>query len=172
MPDILAGMRLALTIALIVAVVGEMIASQSGLGQAILLAARAFRASDLFAGIVLLEHGAATPPRHAITRTGFPLGYEMSKQTFRRAPVAHAVAIALAMAGLAGNAQAQRAFSAAWMAQKNVAQGTAAATGYLPNGTPASLLTNPLAQQQKANEQLQRSIGNLNLAAQAIAAQQ
>jgi sulfonate transport system permease protein len=34
--------------------VGEMIASQSGLGQAILLAARAFRASDLFAGIVLL----------------------------------------------------------------------------------------------------------------------
>jgi len=54
MPDILAGMRLALTISLIVAVVGEMIASQSGLGQAILLAARAFRASDLFAGIVLL----------------------------------------------------------------------------------------------------------------------
>ena len=54
MPDILAGMRLALTVALIVAVVGEMIASQSGLGQAILLAARAFRASELFAGIVLL----------------------------------------------------------------------------------------------------------------------
>lgn len=54
LPDILAGMRLALTIALIVAVVGEMIASQSGLGQAILLAARAFRASDLFAGIALL----------------------------------------------------------------------------------------------------------------------
>jgi sulfonate transport system permease protein len=54
LPDILAGMRLAITIALIVAVVGEMIASQPGLGQAILLAARAFRASDLFAGIVLL----------------------------------------------------------------------------------------------------------------------
>ena len=54
LPDILAGMRLALTISLIVAVVGEMIASQAGLGQAILLAARAFRASDLFAGIVLL----------------------------------------------------------------------------------------------------------------------
>jgi ABC-type nitrate/sulfonate/bicarbonate transport system permease component len=31
-----------------------MIASQAGLGQAILLAARAFRASELFAGIVLL----------------------------------------------------------------------------------------------------------------------
>lgn len=54
MPDILAGMRLALTVALIVTVVGEMIASQSGLGQAILLAARSFRASELFAGVVLL----------------------------------------------------------------------------------------------------------------------
>jgi sulfonate transport system permease protein len=54
MPDILAGMRLSLTVALIVAVVGEMIASQSGLGQAILLAARSFRSSELFAGIVLL----------------------------------------------------------------------------------------------------------------------
>jgi ABC-type nitrate/sulfonate/bicarbonate transport system permease component len=54
LPDILAGMRLALTVALIVSVVGEMIASQAGLGQAILLAARAFRASELFAGIVLL----------------------------------------------------------------------------------------------------------------------
>lgn len=54
LPDILAGMRLSMTVALIVAVVGEMIASQEGLGQAILLAARSFRASELFAGIVLL----------------------------------------------------------------------------------------------------------------------
>ena len=54
MPDILAGMRLSMTVSLIVAVVGEMIASQSGLGQAILLAARSFRASELFAGVVLL----------------------------------------------------------------------------------------------------------------------
>ena len=54
LPDILAGMRLSLTVSLIVAVVGEMIASQSGLGQAILLAARSFRASELFAGVVLL----------------------------------------------------------------------------------------------------------------------
>jgi sulfonate transport system permease protein len=54
MPDILAGMRLSLTVSLIVSVVGEMIASQSGLGQAILLAARSFQASELFAGIVLL----------------------------------------------------------------------------------------------------------------------
>ena len=54
LPDILAGIRLAMTVALIVAVVGEMIASQPGLGQAILLAARSFRASELFAGIALL----------------------------------------------------------------------------------------------------------------------
>lgn len=54
MPDILAGMRLSITVSLIVAVVGEMIASQAGLGQAILLAARSFRASELFAGIALL----------------------------------------------------------------------------------------------------------------------
>ena len=54
LPDILAGMRLSMTVSLIVAVVGEMIASQPGLGQAILLAARAYRASELFAGIVLL----------------------------------------------------------------------------------------------------------------------
>lgn len=52
--DILAGMRLSLTVALILAVVGEMMASQEGLGQAILLAARSFRSSDLFAGIILL----------------------------------------------------------------------------------------------------------------------
>ena len=54
LPDILSGMRLSMTVALIVAVVGEMLASQAGLGQAILLAARSFRASELFAGIVLL----------------------------------------------------------------------------------------------------------------------
>ena len=54
MPDILSGMRLSMTVSLIVTGVGEMIASQAGLGQAILLAARSFRASELFAGIILL----------------------------------------------------------------------------------------------------------------------
>ncbi len=54
MPDILSAMRLSMTVALIVAVVGEMLASQPGLGQSILLAARSFRSSELFAGIVLL----------------------------------------------------------------------------------------------------------------------
>ncbi len=54
LPDIVAGMRLAMTVALIISVVGEMLASQPGLGQAILLAARSFRASELFAGVMLL----------------------------------------------------------------------------------------------------------------------
>lgn len=53
-PDILAGLRLSLTVSLIVSVVGEMVASQPGLGQAVLLAARSFRAADLFAGVLLL----------------------------------------------------------------------------------------------------------------------
>lgn len=54
MPEILAGMRLGLTVALILSVVGEMLAGQKGLGLHILLAARAFRAPDLFAGVILL----------------------------------------------------------------------------------------------------------------------
>lgn len=54
LPDILAGMRLGLTIALILAVVGEMLTGQDGLGNWILRAARSFRAPDLFAGVILL----------------------------------------------------------------------------------------------------------------------
>ena len=54
LPDIIAGMRLSLTISLILSVVCEMLAGETGLGTGILLAARAFRAGDLFAGVVLL----------------------------------------------------------------------------------------------------------------------
>jgi len=54
LPDALAGMRISLTVALILAVIGEMLASQDGLGTAIVLAARSFRAADLFAGVALL----------------------------------------------------------------------------------------------------------------------
>lgn len=54
LPDILAGMRLSMTVALILAVICEMLASQVGLGTAILLAARSFRSAELFAGIALL----------------------------------------------------------------------------------------------------------------------
>lgn len=54
MPMIFASLRLGLTISLILAVVGEMLASREGLGQSILLASRSFRSADLFAGIVIL----------------------------------------------------------------------------------------------------------------------
>jgi ABC-type nitrate/sulfonate/bicarbonate transport system permease component len=53
-PDILAGMRLSITISLILAVVAEMLAGRDGLGHWILLAARSFRAPDLYAGVILL----------------------------------------------------------------------------------------------------------------------
>ena len=90
-------------------------------------------------------------------------------------PIARAVAILLA-AGAAGSslsdAHAQQAFSSAWFAAKGAAQNTAATTGYLPNGTPASALTNPALQQQKANEQLQTSLNNLSIVARGLAAQQ
>jgi ABC-type nitrate/sulfonate/bicarbonate transport system permease component len=54
MPDILSGMRLSLTVALILTVVGEMLAGRDGLGSYIMLAARGFRSPDLFAGVILL----------------------------------------------------------------------------------------------------------------------
>lgn len=54
LPDILAGMRLSATIALILTVVGEMLTSRDGLGQWIILAASSFRAADVFAGVILL----------------------------------------------------------------------------------------------------------------------
>jgi len=71
-----------------------------------------------------------------------------------------------------GAAHAQQAFSSAWFAAKGAAQSTAASTGYLPNGMPASSLTNPALQQQKANQQLQTSLNNLSIIARGIAAQQ
>lgn len=54
LPDIFAGMRIGLAIALILTVVGEFLAGQEGLGLAILQAARRFRADELFAGVLLL----------------------------------------------------------------------------------------------------------------------
>ena len=54
MPDILAGARVSLAIALILAVVTEMQASQPGLGQNILLAQRSYRSPELYAGVVVL----------------------------------------------------------------------------------------------------------------------
>lgn len=54
MPDILAGARVSLSIALILAIVTEMQASLPGLGQNILLAQRSFRSPELYAGVVML----------------------------------------------------------------------------------------------------------------------
>jgi ABC-type nitrate/sulfonate/bicarbonate transport system permease component len=54
LPDAIAGMRLSLTACLIITVVGEMITAQEGLGATIMMAARSFRSTDLYAGIILL----------------------------------------------------------------------------------------------------------------------
>ena len=54
MPDIFAGLRLALTVSLILAVVTEMLSGMIGLGHNIMMAARAFRSADLYAGIIVL----------------------------------------------------------------------------------------------------------------------
>ncbi|MGJ7542167.1 filamentous haemagglutinin family protein [Variovorax sp. LT1R16] len=88
----------------------------------------------------------------------------------RLAPIARAIAVVLATGSVLADAHAQRALGAAWMAQKNVIQGTAQATGRLPNGQPVTSLTNPT--QQRDSAQMQRSLDNLNLAARGIAAQQ
>src|SRR5271168_2842069 len=52
--DVLAGLRLSLTVSLILAVVCEMIAGLDGFGQWVLLAARSYKSADLFAGVMLL----------------------------------------------------------------------------------------------------------------------
>lgn len=54
LPDILAGMRLSATVALILTVVGEMLTSRDGLGQWIILSAQSFQAANVFAGVILL----------------------------------------------------------------------------------------------------------------------
>src|SRR5450830_1069124 len=84
------------------------------------------------------------------------------------------LALAIAMLLQAGGAQAQapQPFSGAWFAGKGASQGTATATGRLPNGQAIIAPDNTLAQQQKAYAQLQNSLNNLQLAARAIAVQQ
>jgi sulfonate transport system permease protein len=54
LPDIFAGMRVSISIALIITVASEMLSSQPGVGHLMLVAARAFRSADIFAGIVVL----------------------------------------------------------------------------------------------------------------------
>ena len=54
LPEILSGMRVGLTVALILVVVGEIMASRPGVGLSILEAQRAFQSADLYAGIFVL----------------------------------------------------------------------------------------------------------------------
>lgn len=54
LPDIFAGLRIGLAVALILAVVTEMQAALPGLGFNILMAQRMFRSPDLYAGIIVL----------------------------------------------------------------------------------------------------------------------
>lgn len=54
LPQIFAGIRISLGIALIVMVISEMIASSHGLGSLIFRSQRLFRASDTYAGVILL----------------------------------------------------------------------------------------------------------------------
>lgn len=82
----------------------------------------------------------------------------------RLKPLAQAIALLM----VAGNAHAATAFSSSWFAAKGAAQSAGAARpGATVPGMPP-----PLAQQQKANQQLQRSLTNLNNTVAAIAAQQ
>lgn len=54
LPEIFAGMRVGLTVSLILVVVGEIMASRPGVGFSILLAQRSFQSADLYAGIFVL----------------------------------------------------------------------------------------------------------------------
>lgn len=82
----------------------------------------------------------------------------------RLKPLAQAIALLM----VAGNAHAATAFSSAWFAAKGASQagGAGRPTTAQPGMPP------PLAQQQRANAQLQRSLTHLNNTVAAIAAQQ
>lgn len=54
-PDILAGLRLGFVAALVACILGEMLTTRDGLGLSVLLAARAYRASELFACLALIS---------------------------------------------------------------------------------------------------------------------
>jgi ABC-type nitrate/sulfonate/bicarbonate transport system permease component len=53
-PQILTGMRISLAISLILAILGEMIVSNDGLGYFTLLAQRTFKVPEMYAGIFTL----------------------------------------------------------------------------------------------------------------------
>ncbi|GAA4339743.1 hypothetical protein GCM10023144_38300 [Pigmentiphaga soli] len=95
----------------------------------------------------------------------------LRRRRFAPSPLAHAMALALAAGGAATAvpAHAQRAFSSGWMAQKTQSQGTATATGRMPNGRPVPVISQQA--QQRASQQAQRAVANMGLAARLLAAQ-
>ncbi|MFS1286441.1 filamentous hemagglutinin family protein [Pseudomonas piscis] len=91
-------------------------------------------------------------------------GLDSQVSILRLKPLAQAIALLL----MAGGANAAPAFSSGWFADKGASQAaTAARTGSQMPGMPP-----PLSQQVRVNQQLQRSLGNLNSTVAAIAAQQ
>lgn len=105
--------------------------------------------------------------RHAVSsvRAVVPVTVSLDGGLPRLKPLAQIIALLM----VAGGAQASQPFSAAWFAAKGAQQSAGAARpgAQLPGMTPP-----PLAQQQKVNQQLQRSLQNLNNTVAAIAAQQ
>ncbi|GLZ23986.1 hypothetical protein Pstu01_06560 [Stutzerimonas stutzeri] len=87
----------------------------------------------------------------------------------RLKPLAQAIALLL----FAGSAQAApAAFSSAWFAAKGAAQASGVARPGVGAGAQLPGTPPPLAQQAKVNQQLQRSLANMNNTVAAIAAQQ
>ena len=102
-------------------------------------------------------------PATVVQRRGQPVGHE----PMLLKPLAQAIALLI----LAGTAHAAQPFSSAWFAAKGAAPASGGGVGgggtvQLPGAPP------PLAQQQRLNQQFQRSVGNLNNTVAAIAAQQ
>jgi filamentous hemagglutinin family protein len=86
-------------------------------------------------------------------------------QGLKLAPIASAIAVVMATSGIMSPAHAQQVFSRAWYGKQQQHMEQMRATGVLPNGQP---IRPP--QQQQSREQLERSWGNVNRAAQALAA--
>lgn len=104
-----------------------------------------------------MPRGKTTPDLNAPVRS-------MDHTLLRLKPLAQAIALLM----IAGSAEAATAFSSSWFAAKGAALNSGAARpGSSVPGSPP-----PLAQQQRVNQQLRRSLDNLNNTVAAIAAQQ
>ncbi|WP_095053766.1 filamentous haemagglutinin family protein [Pseudomonas sp. Irchel s3b2] len=104
-----------------------------------------------------MPRGKTTPDLNVTVRS-------MEHPLLRLKPLAQAIALLM----IAGSAEAATAFSSSWFAAKGAALNSGAARpGSAVPGSPP-----PLAQQQRVNQQLQRSLNNLNNTVAAIAAQQ